>query len=81
MRRQGELVWEYRNPFSGQVRNTDGSLPQLGLDRIPFAVFWATRITTNHPALAERELQPLDPQPEWFDPESSSESGQTGEAG
>ncbi|MCZ6784691.1 MAG: aryl-sulfate sulfotransferase, partial [Proteobacteria bacterium] len=38
----GELVWEYRNPFSGDVRNADGTLPQPGLDQSPYAVFRAT---------------------------------------
>ena len=63
----GEIVWEYRNPFSGNVRNSDGSAPQPGLDERPYAVFRATRIPTDHPGLANRKLEALDPQPEWFD--------------
>lgn len=65
--REGEVVWEYRNPFSGDVRKADGSAPQPGLDENPYAVFRATRIPADHPALAGRKLRPLDPQPEWFD--------------
>jgi hypothetical protein len=65
--RAGEVVWEYRNPFWGDVRNVDGSLPQPRIDERPFAVFRATRIPPNHPALAGRTLVPLDPQPAWFE--------------
>ena len=65
--RAGEVVWEYRSPFSGSVRNADGSMPQPGLDENPFALFRATRIPADHPALAGRTLAPLDPQPAPFD--------------
>ncbi len=65
--RSGEIVWEYRNPFSGDVRNQDGSLPQPGLEERPYATFRATRIPEDHPALAHRRLSALDPQPAWFD--------------
>ncbi len=60
----GQIVWEYANPFSGGVRNVDGSPPQPGLRKAPYAVFRATRIPADHPALAGRALRPLDPQPE-----------------
>ena len=65
--RSGGIVWEYRNPFSGSVRNADGSPPQPGLDERPYAVFRATRIPADHPGLANRKLEALDPQPTWFD--------------
>ena len=65
--RAGEVVWEYRNPFWGDVRNVDGSLPQPRIDERPFATFRATRIPADHPALAGRTLAPLDPQPAWFE--------------
>jgi len=64
--RAGEIVWEYRNPFSGAVRNADGSMPQPGLEENPFAVFRATRIAADHPALTGRTLAPLEPQPAPF---------------
>jgi hypothetical protein len=59
----GEIVWEYWNPFEGDVRMADGTLPQPGIDRYPYAVFRVTRIAPDHPALVGRELSPLDPQP------------------
>jgi hypothetical protein len=62
-----KIVWEYRNPFSGSVRNADGSMPQPGLDEPPYAVYRATRISAGHPGLANRKLGALDPQPAWFD--------------
>jgi hypothetical protein len=65
--RAGEVVWEFRNPFSGDVRNADGSTPQPRADERPFGMFRATRIPADHPALAGRTLAPLDPQPAWFD--------------
>jgi hypothetical protein len=64
--REGEIVWEYRTPFSGDVKNEDGSAPQPGLDENPYAIFRATRIPEDHPALVGRQLTALDPQPEWF---------------
>ena len=66
--RAGEIVWEYRNPFGGDARLADGSLPQPGVDRLPYAVFRASRIPPDHPALAGRALAPLDPQPAWAEP-------------
>jgi hypothetical protein len=65
--RAGDILWEYRNPFSGDVRNEDGSMPQPGLEENPYAVFRATRIAADHPAVAGRALPPLDPQPPWFE--------------
>jgi len=65
--RAGEVVWEYRNPFWGDVRNVDGSLPSPRADERPFAMFRATRIPADHPALAGRTLAPLDPQPAGYD--------------
>lgn len=70
----GEIVWEYRNPFSDDLRLSDGSMPQPGLDKRPFAIFRATKIPADHPALAGRDLKPLDPQPEfWVVPEAAEE--------
>ena len=60
---QGEIVWEYRDPYSGQVRMPDGSLPHP-VDEFTYAVFRATRTPADHPGLAGRTLAPLDPQPE-----------------
>jgi uncharacterized repeat protein (TIGR01451 family) len=49
----GDIVWEYWNPFAGISGNNGNA----------FSLFRATRIPSNHPALAGHDLRPLDPQP------------------
>ncbi|MEE8218602.1 MAG: aryl-sulfate sulfotransferase [Vicinamibacteria bacterium] len=65
--RPGEIVWEYGTPYSGYVTNSDGSFPHP-VGEATYAVFRATKIPPDHPALAERDLKPLDPQPEILPP-------------
>jgi hypothetical protein len=50
---EGETVWEYRNPYSGDAANPLGDPP--------YSVFRATHIAPDHPAVADRYLRPLDP--------------------
>jgi hypothetical protein len=64
----GEIVWEYRNPYTGDVRLADGSFPNATIGSFPYAVFRATRIPPDHPGLTGRKLAPLDPQPPWAAP-------------
>ncbi len=59
---EGEIVWEYWTPYSGTVTLADGSQPQP-VQKYTYAVFRATKIPPDHPALAGRALAPLDPQP------------------
>jgi hypothetical protein len=47
----GEIVWEYWSPYGA---NNGGE---------SFALFRAAKIGQDHPALAGRDLRPLDPQP------------------
>jgi hypothetical protein len=47
---QGDTVWEYRNPFSGDAPNPAGDPPH--------SVFRATHIPADHPGLAGRDLTP-----------------------
>lgn len=58
----GEIVWEYWTPYSGTVTLADGSQPQPVRNNT-YAVFRASKIPPDHPALAGRTLAPLDPQP------------------
>jgi hypothetical protein len=58
----GKIVWEYWDPYSGQVRLPDGNLPQP-VGKNTYAVFRAAKIPAQHPALAGRTLRPIDPQP------------------
>ncbi len=59
---EGEIVWEFWDPRQGVVKLPDGSPPHP-VDEFTHAVFRATRILPDHPALSGRELQPFDPQP------------------
>ncbi len=59
---EGEIVWEYKAIYSGNVRNPDGSPPHP-VGKQTYAVFRATKLPPDHPALAGRDLKPLDPQP------------------
>ena len=68
---EGKIVWEYWDPRSGQVRMADGSTPHP-VDDDTYAVFRATKIPSDHPALAGRELPPLDPQPPILTAENTS---------
>ena len=66
--RAGDIVWEYRSPFSGQRAQRGRQHAAAGHRRAnPFALFRATRISADHPGLAGRTLRPLDPQPARFD--------------
>jgi hypothetical protein len=47
---QGDTVWEYHNPFSGDAPNPAGDPPH--------SVFRATHVAPDHPALAGRNLTP-----------------------
>jgi hypothetical protein len=60
---EGRILWEYRNPYSGDARLADGSPVGPGISGRPYAVFRATRIPPDHPGLRGRELAPLEPQP------------------
>jgi hypothetical protein len=55
----GDIVWEYKNLYSGNAPNPAGDPP--------YSVFRVTHIPQDHPALAKRDLQPLDPQPPFHE--------------
>ncbi|MEO5999384.1 MAG: aryl-sulfate sulfotransferase, partial [Chitinophagaceae bacterium] len=62
--KEGKIVWEYLNPYRGEVRKPNGDLiPPLPLT---FIEFRSTFIPSDHPALANRKLEPLNPQPKVF---------------
>jgi hypothetical protein len=47
----GDIVWDYKNPYSGNAPNPAGDPPH--------SVFRATHIPKNHPALKGRKLKPI----------------------
>ena len=53
--KNGEVVWEFDNPYSGEAPNPAGDPP--------YSVFRATHIPLDHPALTGRRLQPRAAQP------------------
>jgi hypothetical protein len=57
----GRIVWEYWSPFTGSLGGAQGRAN-------PYALFKATRIAADHPAVAGRTLRPLDPQPPLVSP-------------
>lgn len=61
---EGNIVWEYWNPYRGNAREPNGD----PIDPMPmvYSTFRATFIPAEHPALSGKDLQPLDPQPEVY---------------
>ncbi len=63
---QGKIVWEYLNPYRGEIRNTNGDpLPAMPMT---YSAFRSNFIPASHPGLANRKLEPLNPQPHVFVP-------------
>jgi hypothetical protein len=61
------VVWEYRTPYAGYVKNPDGTSPQP-VGPFLYATFRATHVPADHSAVAGRVLMPLDPQPTAYQP-------------
>jgi len=60
----GKLVWEYLNPYRGEVRKVNGDpVPPMPLAYITFR---SNFIPADHPGLANKKLEPLNPQPKVF---------------
>jgi hypothetical protein len=60
----GKIVWEYLNPYRGEVRKLNGDpIPAMPLT---FIEFRSTFIPADHPGLANRKLEPINPQPKVF---------------
>ena len=70
---EGEVVWEYWTPYSGDVKMPDGSRPHPARG-LTYPVFRATKIPSDHPALVGRDLKPLDPQPPIVLPSSATQN-------
>jgi hypothetical protein len=62
--KEGKIIWEYLNPYRGEMRKTNGDpIPPVPLTYIAFR---SAFIPADHPALANRKLEPLHPQPKAF---------------
>lgn len=64
---EGNELWNYMTPYAGDVIYEDGTTPQP-VGPFVYATFRATHIPVDHPAVAGRELQPLEPQPPAYEP-------------
>lgn len=61
---ENEIVWEYLIPFRGNIHKPNGD--PINPMFMTFSAFRSTFIPADHPAMADKELLPLDPQPEAF---------------
>ena len=60
----GKIVWQYINPYRGDARKVNGDpVPPMPL---AFITFRSNFIPADHPGLANKKLEPLDPQPKVF---------------
>ncbi|MFN2457258.1 MAG: aryl-sulfate sulfotransferase [Chitinophagaceae bacterium] len=62
--KEGKIVWEYLNPYRGEIRKLNGD--PINPMPMTFSAFRATFIPANHPGLAGKKLEPLNPQPKVF---------------
>ncbi|MEP7230075.1 MAG: aryl-sulfate sulfotransferase [Ginsengibacter sp.] len=70
--KEGKIVWEYLNPFHGDIRKPNGD--PISPMPMTFSLFRAMFIPADHPALANKKLEPLNPQPKVFVMPSQSEN-------
>jgi hypothetical protein len=72
--KEGKTVWEYLNPYRGELRKPNGD-PIIMAPQFPltYSVFRATFVPANHPAIENKKLEPLNPQPKVFLMPSPSE--------
>jgi hypothetical protein len=72
--KEGKIVWEYLNPYRGELRKPNGDpIPMMPQFPLTYSVFRSTFVPANHPALANKKLEPLNPQPKAFLTSSPSE--------
>ncbi len=65
--KEGKIVWEYLNPYRGEMRKPNGD-PIIMIPQFPltYSVFRSTFIPADHPGLANRKLEQINPQPKVF---------------
>jgi hypothetical protein len=61
---KGDIVWEYLNPYRGNIHETNGDpVSPFGW---AYSNFRSNFIPADHPALKDKVLVPIDPQPPIF---------------
>ncbi|GEO10096.1 aryl-sulfate sulfotransferase [Segetibacter aerophilus] len=62
--KDGKIVWDYFNPYRGNMQKPNGDpIPLVPLTYITFRSIF---IPADHPGLANKKLEPLNPQPKTF---------------
>ncbi len=62
--KEGKIVWEYLNPYRGEMRKPNGD--PISPMPLTYMEFRSTFISADHPALANRKLAAINPQPKVF---------------
>lgn len=62
--KDGKTVWEYLNPFRGNIRRTNGD--PFPISPMTYSAFRAIFIPADHPGLRGKKLEPISPQPAVF---------------
>jgi len=62
--KEGKMVWEYLNQYRGDVRKLNGD-PNPAMPLV-YITFRSSFIPADHPGLANKKLEPLNPQPKVF---------------
>jgi hypothetical protein len=61
---EGEIVWEYLDQYRGTIHEPNGD--PIPLEGWTYSNFRSNFIPADHPALKDKKLVPLEPQPEIF---------------
>ncbi len=61
---EGKIVWEYLNPYRGNIFKPNGD-PNPVMP-MPYFEFRGTFIPADHPGLANKKQEPINPQPKAF---------------
>lgn len=62
--KDGKIVWEYLNPYRGGIHQPNGD--PINPVPLTYFAFRSTFIPADHPGLANKKLEPLNPQPAVF---------------
>jgi hypothetical protein len=61
---EGEIVWEYLNPYRGNIHKPNGD--PVSMQGWIYSSFRSNFIPVDHPALKDKTLVPIEPQPKIF---------------
>ena len=68
----GKVVWDYLNPYHGNIRKPNGDpFPPSPFDMLQFR---STLVPADHPGVNGKQLEPIDPQPEHYEPPAMADN-------